>query len=117
MGINRYTKKTKKCLEGTGRLVDRGRGESGKITFFLTKKPYREGENYMTCLWLGRWSKTEVIPFKAFINKEKIEKKVVPKRRVPVLSLRHTPVSILIDENCKTMHKGWKYWRTRIQTV
>lgn len=77
--------------------MDRGRGERGKITFFRTKTPYREGENNMTYLLPGRWSKTEVIPFKAFINKEKIEKKVIPKRSVPVLSFIPLNPAAMID--------------------
>lgn len=51
----------------------------------------------MTYLLPGRWSKTEVIPFKAFINKEKIEKKSIRKRNIPVLAFIPLNPTALID--------------------
>lgn len=51
----------------------------------------------MTYLLPGRWSKTEVVPFKSFMNKEKIEKKSIPKRSVPVLSFIPLNPAAMID--------------------
>lgn len=74
-----------------------GEGERGKTTFFRTKKPYRKEENNMTYLMPGRWSKTEVIPFKVFMNKEKIETKVIHKKSLPVMAIIPLNPTAMID--------------------
>lgn len=51
----------------------------------------------MTYLLSGLWSKTEVIPFKAFMNRKKIEKKVIHKMSLPVTAFIPLNPSAMID--------------------
>ncbi|MDO7485469.1 hypothetical protein Q5O89_05140 [Peribacillus frigoritolerans] len=51
----------------------------------------------MTYLMPGRWSRTEVIPFKAFINKEKIEKKPIQKKSLPTFAFIPLNPTAMID--------------------
>ncbi|MFS0767082.1 hypothetical protein [Peribacillus phoenicis] len=51
----------------------------------------------MTYLMPGRWSKTEVIPFKAFMNREKIEKKVIHKKNLPAFAFIPLNPTAMID--------------------
>ncbi|WP_336863874.1 hypothetical protein [Peribacillus frigoritolerans] len=51
----------------------------------------------MTYLVPDRWSKTEVIPFKAFINKEKIEKKPIQKKILPAFAFLPLNPAAMID--------------------